>query len=417
MQSPGLPAVVYEKKLIHSTPRSVLFGAVVANTPEQAADREARLRQLPAVAHVESLVRFLMEDPTRKLEWVRRIKAEVQSLRFAPPDPRPVDVPELSRTLWALSGYLGLALAEVPEQERELRAQLTQLREAIGGLRKAMLRGAPATTPEHAARLAAFQRALFEDLRQTFAALQTQDDRAPLQVQDLPRALRDRFVGVSGKHLLQVYPRQDIWQRAAQKEFIDQLRTVDPEVTGTPVQLYEYTTLLKNSYEEAARYSLVAIVVLVLLHFRSVAAVVLALLPVAVGFLWLLGLMGWLNRPFNPANIMTLPLVIGIGVTNGIHILNRFAEERNPAILAKSTGKAVLVSGLTTIAGFGSLMLAQHQGIASLGQVMAAGVALCMIAGLTVLPAVLNVFARWDPPPGTAGAARAIPTPAGAEAK
>ena len=70
---------------------------------------------------------------------------------------------------------------------------------------------------------------------------------------------------------------------------------------------------------------------------------------------------------------MTLPLVIGIGVTNGIHILNRFAEEQTPSILARSTGKAVLVSGLTTIAGFGSLMLAQHQGIHSLGCVMTDG--------------------------------------------
>jgi hypothetical protein len=105
--------------------------------------------------------------------------------------------------------------------------------------------------------------------------------------------------------------------------------------------------------------------------------------------------MGAFGIPFNPANIMTLPLVIGIGVTNGIHILNRFAEERNPGILAKSTGKAVFVSGLTAIAGFGSLMLAKHQGIRSLGYVMSLGVALCMIAGLTLLPAVLNLWAPW----------------------
>ena len=85
--------------------------------------------------------------------------------------------------------------------------------------------------------------------------------------------------------------------------------------------------------------------------------------------------MGWFNIPFNLANIMTLPLVIGIGVTNGIQILNRFAEERTPGILSRSTGKAVLVSGLTAIAGFGSLILAQHRGIHSLGQVMAMGIA------------------------------------------
>jgi predicted RND superfamily exporter protein len=105
--------------------------------------------------------------------------------------------------------------------------------------------------------------------------------------------------------------------------------------------------------------------------------------------------MGLFGIPFNPANIMTLPLVIGIGVTNGIHILNRFVEENNPGILSKSTGKAVFVSGLTTISGFGSLILAKHQGIRSLGEVMAMGVALCMIAALTFLPAVLNLWCRW----------------------
>jgi len=133
----------------------------------------------------------------------------------------------------------------------------------------------------------------------------------------------------------------------------------------------------------------------VLIHFRSLVSLVLALLPVGLGSLWLAGLMGWLDIPLNPANIMTLPLVIGIGVTNGIHILNRFAEEQTPSILARSTGKAVLVSGLTTIAGFGSLMLGKHRGIESLGYMMSLGLATCMIAGLTFLPAVLNLMLRW----------------------
>jgi predicted RND superfamily exporter protein len=128
-----------------------------------------------------------------------------------------------------------------------------------------------------------------------------------------------------------------------------------------------------------------------------VGAVILSLLPVAIGALWLAGLMGRLGIPINLANIMTLPLVIGIGVTNGIHILNRFAEERTPGILSRSTGKAVLVSGLTAIAGFGSLMLAQHHGLYTLGCLMATGIATCMIAGLTFLPALLNLLGRWHP--------------------
>ena len=152
--------------------------------------------------------------------------------------------------------------------------------------------------------------------------------------------------------------------------------------------------MLKDSYVQAAEYSLAAIVLLVLIHFRSITCVVLALLPVGIGTIWMVGYMGWFHVSFNPANIMTLPLVIGIGVTSGIHILNRYAEERMPSILAKSTGKAVFVSALTTIVGFGSLILAKHQGIASLGSVMAVGTTTCMIAALTFLPAILNLLSH-----------------------
>jgi len=210
----------------------------------------------------------------------------------------------------------------------------------------------------------------------------------------LPASLRNRFVGKTGKLLLQVYPKGDIWQREYQEAFVKELRGVDPDTTGTPVQLYEYTSLLKNSYEEAAWYALATIVILILLHFRRISCVILALLPVGLGSLWMVGFMGWQGIPFNPANIMTLPLVIGIGVTNGIHILNRFAEEPNPGILAKSTGKAIFVSALTTVAGFGSLIVAKHQGIASLGWVMAVGTATCMIASLTFLPALIQVLMK-----------------------
>jgi predicted RND superfamily exporter protein len=271
------------------------------------------------------------------------------------------------------------------------------LRQAIENLRKTMFTDDGAAMAEHADKLAEFQQALFNDVRETFESLQNQNDSAPLRVDDLPAALRDQFVGETGKFLMQVFPKDDVWQRANQEKFVADLRTVDENATGTPVQLYEYETLLKNSYVQAAWYSLAAIAVLVFLHFRTTGSVILSLLPVGIGTLWLAGLMGYFNIPFNLANIMTLPLVIGIGVTNGIQILNRFAEERTPSILARSTGKAVLVSGLTAIAGFGSLILAKDQGIHSLGYVMAMGIATCMIAGLTFLPALLNLLGRWRP--------------------
>ncbi|NLH84239.1 MAG: MMPL family transporter [Verrucomicrobia bacterium] len=394
MQSKGLPAVEYEKALIASTPKSVLFGAVVATNLAQAGALERQLTNLSAVASVDSINGFLSEDQTRKLAVVGQIKQELAAVRFSEPDPRPVELQELSAVLYSLRGYLGAALEAVRAEQPELVPQFESLRDAIQALRKEMLRGNDRQVAANALKLAEFQRRLFLDIRDTFQALRTQDDRAPLSVADLPPALRDRFIGVTGKYLLMVYPQGDIWQREVQETFIRQVEKIYPDVTGTPVQLYYYTALLKESYEQAAWYSLGAIGLLVFFHFRSLTSVLLALVPVAIGSLWLAGLMGWLDVPFNPANIMTLPLVIGIGVTNGIHVLNRFAEEQSPSILARSTGKAVLVSCLTSMAGFGSLMLARHQGIYSLGCVMTTGLATCMIAGLTFLPALLNLLVR-----------------------
>ena len=395
MQSEGLPAVQFERKLINSTPKSVLFGAVIATNLEQAISMERQLTNLASVASVESITRFLADDQSRKIGTVKSLKMELASLKFLPADTAPVNIPALSLTLYGLSGYLGNAVQVVEKEDAVLAKSLASLRTAVAELRKEMLKGSESERKATAEKLALYQQALFRDIHETFEAFKNQDTTGPMTIADLPDPLRDRFVGINGKYLLMVYPKNDIWKRDVQREFIREVRQVYDKVTGTPVQLYYYTELLKSSYEEAARYSLAAIILLVLLHFRSITCVILSLVPVGIGSLWLLGLMGYTGVQLNPANIMTLPLVIGIGVTNGIHILNRFAEEQNPGILARSTGKAVLVSGLTSIAGFGSLMLGQHRGIQSLGQVMSIGLAACMISGLTFLPALLNLLSRW----------------------
>lgn len=417
MQADGLPAVVYEKKLLHSASNSLLFGAVVATNLDHAVALEAKLTNLPTVSVVRSMGQFLAENAPQKLEIIRDVKGQLASLRFPALDPKPVQVEELSQVFFSMQSYLALAEEDVrKEKDLELAKEFRRLWNSIQDLRIAMLNTHRTDAPE---RLGAFQRALLDDVQDTLETIRTQDASAGLRVADLPDALRHRFIGRTGKFLLQVYPRQDVWQREHQQEFVDELRraldpkdTGQPVITGTPVQLLEYTTLLKRSYQEAALYALAAIALLVYVHFRRVSCVVLSLLPVAVGTVWMIGYMGWTGLLFNPANIMTLPLVIGIGVTNGIHILNRFAEEQDPGILAKSTGKAVLVSGLTTVAGFGSLVLAKHQGIVSLGLVMAVGTATCMVAGLTFLPALINLLVRrgWRiekpggdnalPPPG-----------------
>jgi len=400
------------------TPRpgqSILFAAIVADTLEQAAHIEQVVTNLPTVASVDGSDRgdaifdLLTKDQTSEIKMVRQIKEEVSDLKFGRVDTHAVALDDLSLTLYGTMGYLMAAADDVAKERPQLALQLRALAQSISDFRVKML----SADPEIPGRLKDYQEALFDDIRQTFETIQTQDVGSRLRPEDLPAALRAQFVGRTGKYMVQVFPRDDVWKHDVQQKFIGELRAaMDGQanrVTGTPVQLYEYTKLLKDSYQEAALYSLGAIAIMVYIHFRSVMCVVLSLLPVAVGSAWTLGLMGLVGVSFNPANIMTLPLVIGIGVTNGIHILNRVAEEQKASILGKSTGKAVLVSGLTALTGFGSLMLGKHQGIQSLGLVMAVGIAACMIAGLTFLPALISILGRygWNVTKKTLGSSNA----------
>ncbi|MEC8929347.1 MAG: MMPL family transporter [Verrucomicrobiota bacterium] len=394
LQTRGLPAVAAEKKLINSATNSVLYAAVVAPDLDTARRLETQLRQRPTVADVKSLVPLLdAEAADEKLATIRDIRDTLGDVNLIGPDQSAVSVDELKQDVFYMRTYFKIAAKRLEaEGEVELAIEMNALILDVNRLLELLVDN-PVLSGQQLGR---FQRAMFTDVDQTLRVLREQQPEGGIGVDDLPASLRNRFVGATGKLLLQVYPRNDlggtVWDRPVQERFVKDVRQVSPAVTGTPVQLYEYTGLLVDSYLVAAGYALGAIVLMVLLHFRSLMAVFLALLPVAVGVLWMTAVMRLTGVPFNPANIMTLPLVIGVGVTSGVHILNRFAEEQNPAILGRSTGKAILVSAFTTVAGFGSLMIAKHQGIESLGIVMAVGTVTCMLAALVFLPAVISLL-------------------------
>ncbi len=394
MQSKDLPAVALSRKLIDSDSRSVLFATVLVDSMAEALALERRMRELPTVSSVnfggiDDLGKYLTEDQSAKLAQAKKIQTAIRGLQFVPADPTEVSIDQLGAVLYSLGGYMGLAAEEAGKEDAAIAAQLLAIKAAVLQLTRRMYDPGAARPGE---KLAAFQVRLFDDIRQTFETFQAQDTSAPLRVVDLPKSLRDRFYGVTGKYLLQIYPKEDIWDRAHQGRFVNELRTIAPKVTGSPIEQWEYTSLLVNSYVEAALYALVGIFVLVAIHFRRLTWVLLSLLPVLVGAIWTAGYMGFTGLPLNPANVMTLPLVVGIGVTNGIQILNRFSETGAPTMLTVSTGKAVIISGLTTIAGFASLSLGKHQGIQSLGLVMSIGVAACMVAALAILPALLYLM-------------------------
>jgi hypothetical protein len=122
------------------------------------------------------------------------------------------------------------------------------------------------------------------------------------------------------------------------------------------------------------------------LNDEGALATALTLLPIVVGTVWLVGAMVIFRIKFNPANILTLPLMVGIGVAYGIYVIQRYREDGEPTFYGKSTGRALLLSALTAVIAFGSLMTGDHRGISSLGLVMVIGIIGCLVAALVLLP-------------------------------
>jgi predicted RND superfamily exporter protein len=259
------------------------------------------------------------------------------------------------------------------------------------------------------------------DLLSRLHLLRAMADPEPPQLADLPQSLVRRFVAKDGKKfLLQIYSKEDIWDNLeAMEQFVADVRSVDPRATGNPLQTYEASRQMKQSYVQAAWYALAGILLVLYLDFRTLRHTLLAMLPVGLGMLQLFGLLGFLQIPINPANMIVLPLILGIGIDDGVHVVHDFRRQGRPYRMSPSTASAVVITSLTTMVGFGSLMIASHRGLQSLGRVLTIGVSCCLFTSLVMLPALLAWVSRVrpasrataerpGPPPGSPQAIRRV---------
>ncbi|HEY6839291.1 MAG TPA: MMPL family transporter, partial [Geobacteraceae bacterium] len=185
-----------------------------------------------------------------------------------------------------------------------------------------------------------------------------------------------------------------IFAREPLKRFLDEVRTIAPNATGEPVMVYESMTVLRDSYRNAFLFALVAIAAILLVTFRSVRYALIGLVPLVIGILFMVAGMRLFGIAFNSANVIVLPLVLGIAVDSGIYLINRYRreDETPPQVVLSSTGVGVFLNTLTIMASFGALMVARHQGVFSIGVVMSLGMVACQVAFIVVLPAVLTLF-------------------------
>jgi len=379
MQPTGLESVELERKLLTESDQSVWYALSIAENREELLERKARFLSLPSVERTEEIVSLLPVDHEQKKPIIARIDQMLGNLPERPPLIAVDPLDELGPTLAQAQD----AAARSPGGRTAAR-NLELIRNTLRSMQPA----------DCYAELSQFQQNMAGDLLSRLHSLKGIANPEPPQLADLPASLVNRFVGHNGKHLLKIYGRGNIWNIESLQQFVSEVRSVDPRATGNPLQAYEASTEMKESYELAALYAMMVIAVVLWIDFRRPAHVLLAAFPLALSMLQTFGLMGLLNIPLNPANLIALPLIVGIGVDYGVHIVHNYLEQPGRYRITPATAVAVLVDALTTIIGFGSLMIASHQGLQSLGRVLTLGITCCMFTSLVILPALLTWITR-----------------------
>jgi uncharacterized protein len=270
----------------------------------------------------------------------------------------------------------------------------TKLMATTSNIQAVILKLRQSDPAQSAPPLSLLQYQVYRDFVGNFQRLQDNVNPRDVGLDDLPAEIRQKFVSPSGLFLLRIHPRVDIWEREDAARFVADLRRVDPDVTGTPVITYESILLMERSYRQATMYAVILVAVVSYFMIRRVRETLLALLPLALGLVWMMGLMPLLGLKFTMGNIFGLPLIIGTSAEFGLNVVLRFMEDREHGgpLLSRSTVMAVLTNGLTTIAGFGSMMVADHRGIFGLGLLLTIGIITSLIASLIVLPAMLRLM-------------------------
>ncbi len=362
--------------------------SVLAPDREQARRLAARLKRLPEVRAAVTIDDFV---PARQEEKLALIEDMALAM---PPAPRTDTSPDPHRyrrdraALLALGQALDRRLA-AGGPDTVLRRKMAALAAAVHGLEQHLT--GPAQEKAIFDRL---DQALLPDLGALIRRLNRLMQAEPVGPDRLPPALVSRYVSADHHYRIQVFPSQDLRDRRNLERFVEAVTAIAPRATDQPVTVLRAGETIVRAFRNASILAFVLIGLFLRLTMRSWREVALVLSPLLLALCYTAAAAVLLHIPFNFANIIVVPLLLGIGVDAGIHVLHRVREVHGQLVhvLETSTARAVLFSSLTTVMSFGTLSFMHHAGTASMGRLLTLSVTMMIVCTLIVLPAWLEVY-------------------------
>ena len=350
---------------------------VLAPNLDAAVTLAGRLSKLDEVDDTATLIDYVPKNQDEKLAVIEDMALFLAPAFAAAPGKASIDPASRAAAVMTLQGDLDRLAGA---------AKGAPLGDAAGRLSSALaaLIGSGA--------LAELEARLMTLLPGRLRALSDSLDAGPVTFDDLPDSLRRRQVAADGRASVEVYPKENLHQHQALRRFVGAVRAVALHATGSPVVILEAGNTVVGAFRDAAVLAFVAIAVLLAVLLRRLRDVALVFSPLVLAALLTVAASVLFGLPFNFANVIVLPLLFGLGVANGIHLVLRRRDEGGVTeVMASSTPRAVVFSALTTIGSFASIALSSHPGTASMGMLLTIAITLTLACTLIVLPALMTL--------------------------
>jgi hopanoid biosynthesis associated RND transporter like protein HpnN len=377
LKNPAAESVVTFHLLKENPETSPYVIDILAPSLDEADRIATRLSALAPVDRALTVTSFVPEAQDEKLDLIDSLAWFLGPL-LQPAAVAPLDASQRAQALDDLGATLAQALSGDRAAERNPGA--AALADA--------LRRLPSTSGEQVeleGRLMGLLPVLLDDLGRALAA-------EPIALADLPAEVRDQWLTEDGQARVLVRPAWRIDNNLELRAFAETVLTEVPDATGTPIIVLEGGNAVVRAFEQASALALVLITALLALILRNLRDIGLVLAPIVLATLLTAASAVLLGLQLNFANVIVLPLLLGLGVSGSIHVVMR--QRQHGDIVGTSTPRAVVFSGLTTIASFGSLALSSHLGLASMGQLLSIAILWSLVCSLVVLPCMLAVRPR-----------------------
>jgi uncharacterized protein len=394
MQDPAGDAVQAFRELIAEAEDSPWHSIALAKERKEAERLAQRVAKLPEVSKVVTIQDFVPPEQEEKLLLIEEMALTMGPITISHRlEPPPGDIAARQRhALDSLAAALDRFIKAHPdhsaiETARKLKASLANL----------FTRLDTASTAERGELLNSVEDDLLVTLPTALQSLRLATEAALFEEEDLPVELINRWHSpTTGEFRVAIYPSEDLNDNDALRRFVRSVQQVAPDATGAPMVSLEAGEAVVKAFVQAFLLALVGIIVILLILLRSLKYTVLVLLPLLLSSLFTASFTVLLDVPFNFANIIALPLLLGLGIDSSLHMVHRSLNNElvSELLVHTSTARAIFYSALTALVDFASLMFSSHQGTASMGIMLTVGLTFTLVCTLAILPVLLRTPAQ-----------------------